>query len=254
MRITDKLFEQSMREITRDIYLDRLYGFLPASMLDWPGRLVSVLFVSGCNFRCPYCHNPELVKPQEEGGFFWSELEGFFNEREGWLDGVVITGGEPTLYPDLPELCRRLKGAGLGVKLDTNGSRPEALQRLLEEGLVDFVAMDVKTSWARYPMVVRRPFPVDELSERLKESVSLILKWGGEHEFRCTVVPDLVEEEDLWAIADSLRGGSKLVLQAFRSEKTLDPGWKGRKGYPPERLHFWAEKLSGILPVEVRGA
>lgn len=241
-----------MKSAVKDFFLERLYGFLPASMLDWPGRIASVFFISGCNFRCPYCHNPELVEPQE-GGFYWSELESFLREREGWLDGVVITGGEPTLYPGLLELCRRLKWAGLGVKIDTNGSRPEVLRDLLGEGLVDFVAMDVKTSLERYPQVVRRPFPHDFLAERIRESIGLILGWGGEHEFRCTVVPGLVGEEDLWRVADLLRGGRKLVLQAFRGEHTLDPDWRGRQGYPPDRLREWAKGLSSFLPVEVRG-
>jgi len=242
-----------VKETLRDFFLERLYGLLPASMLDWPGRISSVLFVSGCNFRCPYCHNPELVEPQEEGGFYWSELEAFLREREGWLDGVVITGGEPTLYQDLPELCRRLKKAGLGVKLDTNGSRPEVLRCLLEKGLVDFVAMDLKTSLERYPLVVRRPFPVDLLAKRISESIRLILEWGGEHEFRCTLAPGLVEEEDLKALAAIAQGGKKLVLQAFRGEKTLDPDWRGREGYPPEKLWEWARRLSSYVPVEVRG-
>lgn len=241
-----------MRMAQEEFFVERLYGLLPASMLDWPGRLAAVFFLSGCNFRCPYCHNPELVEPQGEEGFYWSELESFLAEREGWLDGVVITGGEPTLYRDLPELCRRLKRMGLGVKLDTNGSRPEVLRGLLEGGLVDFVALDVKTSWERYPLVVRRPVPLDEPAERVRESIRWVISWGGEHEFRCTVVPGVVEEEDLWALAETLRGGRKLVLQGFRSDNTLDPEWRGREGYPPERLHHWARELSRFLPVEVR--
>lgn len=225
-------------------------GLLPSSMLDWPGKICAVLFLGGCNFRCPYCHNPELL---ERGGgqdtISWDDLELFLCERAGWIDGVSITGGEPTVHDDLPELCARIKEIGLAVKIDSNGSRPQSLADLIARGLVDFVAMDVKTSLRKYPLVVRGP--VDPLL--IGESIDTIIGSGVEHEFRCTVVPGLVGLEDLESIAQRLCGAEALILQQFRSGKTLDPDFSGARGYADEILLAWAERLSHTLPTRVRG-
>ncbi|MEW6553015.1 MAG: anaerobic ribonucleoside-triphosphate reductase activating protein [Actinomycetota bacterium] len=229
---------------------ENMRGLLPSSMLDWPGKICAVLFLGGCNFCCPYCHNPELLA---EGGpaetIAWDDLAFFLRERSGWLDGVSITGGEPTIHDDLPLLCGRLKAMGMAVKIDSNGSRPRLLAEMLSDGLVDFVAMDLKASLARYPQVVRRP--VDP--GRIGESIRAIIASGVEHEFRCTVVPGLVGLEDLESLARRLEGAASLVLQQFRSERTLEPGYAGRKGYADEVLLDWSEKLSRTVPTRVRG-
>ena len=225
-------------------------ALLPTSMLDWPGKLCSVLFLAGCNFRCPYCHNPELIEAGEKAdNIAWDDLARYLKEKEGWIDGVSITGGEPTIHDDLPHLCERLRELGMAVKLDTNGSRPRLLAEVLSRGMVDFVAMDLKTSLERYADVVRRP--VDPL--RIGESIDTIISSGVEHEFRCTVVPGLVGREDLESLAERIGGARMLVLQQFRSDITLDPAYAGASGYPEDVMVEWAEVLSRRVATQVRG-
>lgn len=229
---------------------DGIRGILPSSMLDWPGKICTVVFLGGCNFRCPYCHNPELVEVSKQtGGLSLAELEGFLKERVGWIDGVSVTGGEPTLHTDLSAFCRDLKDLGMSVKLDTNGSRPRALEELLELGLLDYVALDVKTSFAKYPQVARRA--VD--TAKIEESIQLIVSSGIEHEFRCTVVPGLVDLADLRSMAERLTGARELALQQFRPKVTLDPEYGGVEPYPEELLLEWAEELSSLVKTRVRG-
>jgi pyruvate formate lyase activating enzyme len=219
-------------------------------MLDWPGKICSVLFLAGCNFRCPYCHNPELLEAGGRGeAIAWDDLAAYLTDRAAWIDGVSITGGEPTIHADLPLLCQRLRESGMLVKVDTNGSRPRLLERAISQGLVDFVAMDLKTSLRRYPQVVRRP--VDP--ESIKQSMGAIIDSGIEHEFRCTMVPGLVGLDDLESLAENAEGARVLVLQQFHSENALDPDYRGAKGYPEEILLEWADKLSSVIPTKVRG-
>jgi len=219
-------------------------------MLDWPGKICSVLFLAGCNFRCPYCHNPELAEAGEAAdNITWDDLAYYLNERSGWIDGVSITGGEPTIHADLPHLCERLRDLGMAVKLDTNGSRPRLLAEMLSRGLVDFVAMDLKTSLERYAEVVRRP--VDPSC--IGESIDAILDSGVEHEFRCTVVPGLVGREDLESLVERVAGARMFVLQQFRSEVTLDPAYANASGYPESTMVEWAEALSRRVSTQVRG-
>lgn len=225
-------------------------GLLPASMIDWPGRICSVLFLGGCNFRCPYCHNPELVEcASDEEVLEWSEIARFLGQRAGWIDGVSVTGGEPTIHADLPELLYRIREAGFAVKLDTNGSRPRALRALLEAGLVDHVAMDLKTSLEKYPSLVGRP--VDP--RRIAESVEIILSSGVKHEFRCTVVPEWVDFRDLLSLARLIGETGNLVLQQFRPHNTLDPMLTEVRPYPDRMLLRWAELLSETVPTSTRG-
>lgn len=219
-------------------------------MLDWPGKISAVLFLGSCNFRCPYCHNPDLVEGLWSGGCLeWEHVAGFLQEKAGWIDGVSITGGEPTIHGDLPDLCRSIKALGMEVKVDTNGSRPRMLRSLFEQGLVDFVAMDFKTSPEKYPALVGRPVS----TYAVLESADLIISWGGQHEFRCTVVPGWVDYMDLEGISRLLRGASRLVLQQFRPERTLDPDMQRVKPYPDAVLAEWSKRLSEYLPVQVRG-
>ena len=175
-------------------YLSNLRGFLPTSMLDWPGKICAVVFIGGCNFRCPYCHNPELVEAGDDADVLsWEDIRGYLEQRAGWIDGVSITGGEPTVHSDLHLLCERVRDLGMMVKLDTNGSRPGKLKELLAKEQVDFVAMDVKTSPQKYARVAGRR--IDE--KIIGESIDSILTSGIDHEFRCTVVPGLVNMADL---------------------------------------------------------
>ena len=231
-------------------FIENARGFLPSSMLDWPGKICTVLFLNGCNFRCPYCHNPDLVNGRKiPNEVSWSRLAFFLSQRRGWIDGVSISGGEPTLNSELSDLCRKIKGISMLVKVDTNGSRPRVIKELLNRGVVDHLSMDVKTSLARYPEVVMRPVDMDSIME----SIDTIICSGIEHEFRCTVVPGLVDYQDLESIASMLRGAEALMLQQFRPEKTLLPEYQTLKPYPDELIIEWADKLNAILPTRSRG-
>jgi len=191
--------------------------------LDYPGKTACVVFTAGCNFRCGYCHNPEFVLPEQlkelEDHFipdevFWSFLE----TRRGLLDGVAVSGGEPTLQRELPDFLRHIKQMGFSVKLDTNGALPEILRPMLEEKLVDYVPMDVKTSLLRYTELVGacvRP-------EAIQESIKLIRELAPDYEFRTTIVREHHDAATLEDMRELVRGARRYALQGFRSGKTLD--------------------------------
>jgi pyruvate formate lyase activating enzyme len=227
----------------------RLAGWIPATMLDWPGKVASTLFLSGCAFRCPFCHNPRLLAPVSEPAD-WRRFVEHVRAKRDWLDGVVVTGGEPTEDPDLPSLLSALAEEGAPVKLDTNGSRPDVLRFLLAEQLVTYVAMDVKTIPARYGEATRRP----DLTASVLESIELLVHSGVEHEFRTTVFPGTVALHELPDIAASLLGGRLYALQQFRPSDTLDPKAAGVVPYPRDSLKSAATRCSAFLPTIVRGA
>ncbi len=187
-------------------------GFQGTSLLDFPGRLASLVFFGGCNLTCPFCHNPALVlTPGDYPDLPADELLAELEQRRSFIDGVVISGGEPTLDPTLPDLLRAMKELGLAVKLDTNGLAPAMLERLFATGLVDYCALDLKTAPDRYGEL--HPGPVD--SEALGRSVGLLLAGGVDYELRTTCVPGLVEESDIRALGELVRGGKRWVLQQF---------------------------------------
>jgi pyruvate formate lyase activating enzyme len=197
----------------------RIGGFQRFSLIDFPGHISAIVFTLGCGFRCPYCHNPELVIPARAPAEISPEaVFRFLDTRAGQVDGVVITGGEPTLHPDLPDMLGKLKGKGLAVKLDTNGSNPGMLSFLLDRGLLDYVAMDVKAPLEHYARVVRAP--VD--TESIRESIGLVMHSGLNHEFRTTYVDSLLSIEEMLDIVPLLRGCARYVLQRFQPTKALD--------------------------------
>jgi len=219
-------------------------------MLDWEGRLATTVFVAGCNFSCPFCHNPELVAAAKHPATIpFSRLEEHFRTKAGWLDGVVVSGGEPTTYEALPQLLLWLKGLGVEVKLDTNGSRPEVLGRLIESGLVDCVAMDVKTAFERYGEVARRPVSV----EAIERSIELIVSSGLEHEFRTTMVPGYVDRDDAVAIAERLKGARRYALQQFNPKVVLDPAARLIEPYSRGYLEDASAACDSKVPTIIRG-
>ncbi len=221
-------------------------GFQKLSLLDYPAKVASVLFVRGCNFRCPFCYNTELVGGPPEKELPWKEILGYLKKRKEWLDGVVITGGEPTLYSGLPGYLRELKGMGLSVKLDTNGSNPDMLGELLREGLVDYVAMDVKAPLREEAYA--RAAGVKVRLEDVRRSLSLLLSSGVEYELRTTVVPTLLGEKDLLEIAEEIRGARRYYLQQFRRTSThVDERFSQIHPYPREFLEEVARRISGCF-------
>ncbi|MDY7080371.1 MAG: anaerobic ribonucleoside-triphosphate reductase activating protein [Chloroflexota bacterium] len=216
----------------------QLKGWTRTSLIDFPDHISTVLFTGGCNFRCPPCHNADLVlRPGELPNLPLEEVRAFLTRRAGLVDGVVITGGEPTLQNGLiPSLCRA-RERGLDVKLDTNGYRPDVLAVLLDERLVDYVAMDVKAPPGKYSLLAGR---TDLDVNRLERSITLLQDSGIPYELRTTVVPGLLDEDDVEEIARWVAGAGRYVLQQFRPLHTLDPALEAVTPYPVERLQAMA--------------
>lgn len=223
-------------------------GFLGSGMLDWPGRLAATVFLGGCNLRCPYCHNPELVGSRHAVLTTADVLEHVRRKRE-WLDGVVITGGEPTTDPALEALIRACRDERMPVKLDTNGTSPESLERLLEAGLLDFVALDVKCAPERYDRVTG----ATGVWEHVERSIRLVIESGVDHEFRTTCYPLAVDTADLPRIAAHLAGGRRYAIQQFRAQRTLDPGAATVRPHQSDALRRAALCCTVHLPTVVRG-
>ena len=186
-------------------------GLQKLTLLDYPGTLAAIVFAGGCNFRCPFCHNGTLVVGNE-GDIDIEELFSFLDSRKTKLSGVVISGGEPTLYPDLPDFIRRIRSLGYKVKLDTNGTNPEMIKALVGEGLVDYVAMDIKNSPEAYEKTAGAKVDI----EKIRESASFLLSGGVEYEFRTTIVRQLHTHEDMKKIGEWIKGAKRYFLQSYK--------------------------------------
>ncbi|MGC8874073.1 MAG: anaerobic ribonucleoside-triphosphate reductase activating protein [Chloroflexia bacterium] len=228
-----------------------LRGWVRTSLLDFPGRISTVLFTGGCNFRCPPCQNAGLVlHPETYPRIEEQDVRAFLERRKRRVEGVVLTGGEPTVQPDLLEFLRQMKEMDLAVKLDTNGYRPEVLESALEEGLVDYVALDVKAPPEKYALLAGRP---DLDLSRIERSIALLREGRVAYEFRTTVVPGLLDQHDVEAIAHWLGGASLYVLQPFRPHSTLDPTLQTLAPYPAEWFRAVAASIQPhVRRVEVR--
>jgi pyruvate formate lyase activating enzyme len=220
-------------------------------MLDWEGRLVTTVFLGGCNFHCSFCHNAELVTGAGQlPDVPWDIIEGVLTDKAGWIDGVCVSGGEPTLDGGLIELLRLIKQNGLETKLDTNGTRPDILSELIDESLVSAVAMDIKTTFDKYHLVSKAP----DTAERVRESIGLLVKAEAkgllEVEFRTTVVPTIVEREDVLQIAHYLRdaGAGRYTLQQFNPKTVMTPAAGKIKPLTTETLQGLVKEVSAVLP------
>lgn len=226
-----------------------IQGLQKMTLLDYPGKVACTVFLGGCDLRCPFCHNGELVEGEAPAALNDRELTAFLKKRQGLLDGVCVTGGEPLLRPELEGLLSQIKNLGFPVKLDTNGSHPDRLRRLTEAGLVDYVAMDIKNSLPRYPETAGVP-GLDTVPYR--ESAALLLEGNVDYEFRTTVVRELHDEDSFRAIGPWLRGARRYFLQAFVDRDTvLSPGL-----HPCSRpeMEAFAALLRPFIPqVELRG-
>ena len=228
----------------------RICGLNKTTLLDYPGKVAATVFLGGCNFRCPFCQNGSLVlAPQEEPEIQLEKLWTFLEKRRGILDGVCVTGGEPTLSPQLPELLEKIKELGYLVQLDTNGSNPEVVDELLKKRLVDYIAMDVKTSKEEYKKVAG----TESVNiEKICQSVEMIMDRAPDYEFRTTVVKELHGKEDFESMGEWLSGAKVCYLQAYRdSEGVIRPGFSS---YTKENLEEFADILRRTIPlVQIRG-
>ncbi len=197
-------------------------GFLKFSSVDDPGYLSCVIFTQGCNWRCPFCHNPELIPFKKKTNIFHEEVLEQIKERKNFLESVTVTGGEPTIQENLIEYCRELKNIGLRIKLDTNGSRFDIITILVKEKLIDFISIDIKTSPEKYFKAIGsdRGFAKNCILS-IEKTLDLLYNEKMEYEIRTTVVPGVVEPDDITIIGKWIGGNRKYILQRFRSIKTL---------------------------------
>jgi len=224
-------------------------GLQEFTLIDYPGKVACTIFTFGCNFRCKYCHNPELIFDNGTPEIPENQILKFLEERKSLLDGVCITGGEPTLHSDLPEFIFKIKKMGLLVKLDTNGTNSEMLKKLIEKKLIDYIAMDIKAPLEKYDKAIGTTVSKKEI----QESIDLIQKSGIDYEFRSTILPILHSEEDLIKIGKWLKDSKKFCLQNFVPSKTLERKFKKEKGFSPKKLQRFSELLKPYFEkVEIR--
>ncbi|MGB9742598.1 MAG: anaerobic ribonucleoside-triphosphate reductase activating protein [candidate division WOR-3 bacterium] len=231
----------------------RIVGFIPSSMIDWDGKITSVLFVAGCNFACPFCHNAPVADDDPAlPEIPFSEIRLNLENKLGWLDGVVVTGGEPLMHPEIFDLLAALKNLNLKIKLDTNGSFPYPLKRAIALKLVDAVAMDIKGPLNnRYATAVGRRLPS---LAHLKRSIRLLIKSGIEYEFRLTLVPGLINPEDITEIGSDLRGAKLAVLQQFVPENCRSPVYRRKTPYClKDAQRMQTELAKFVSVVRIRG-
>jgi pyruvate formate lyase activating enzyme len=227
-------------------------GLEKFSSRDFPGHISSTVFLGGCTFRCPYCHNAELVlRPESYPVLSMDLFLSYLDSRKGWLEGVCVTGGEPLLSEDLEDLVRVVKERGLLVKLDTNGSLPGRLEELVEEGLVDWIAMDIKAPLDRYSEVAGVSVRVEDI----EKSAAIVKGSGLTYMFRTTVVPGLLGREDIRRIGTWLEGADLYQLQQFVPHDTIDPAWLDVQPYSREEFVMLQEIARPFFKeVRVEGA
>lgn len=223
----------------------KIGGLQKVSLIDYPGLICAVVFLQGCNFKCPYCHNPELVNPQLfQPVLNENEVLKFLETRRGKLDAVTVTGGEPTIQSDLVPFIKKIKKMGFAVKLDTNGSQPQVIQALFNEKLLDFIAMDIKGPLEKYESIVSAPVE----SHKIKESIKSILKAGIPHEFRTTIVQSQLTPKDILKIATLISGSEKYILQKYIPIKILDENFLREKSFSDNELEKIKKRLEKIIP------
>ena len=226
-------------------------GFQKTSLIDFAPYTASTIFLAGCNFRCPFCHNPDLVLNFKDlKDIPEQEIIDYISKKKKWIDGVCITGGEPTIYSNLPDFISKFKSLGIKVKLDTNGSNPEMIEELLSKGLVDFIAMDIKSDIPNYEKLCNVPVII----QNIQRSVELIKNSDIDYEFRTTAVPNLVGKKEILSIGSWLKGSKKFAIQNFRASKPMiDNNLKDIHSYSKQELNEMKDLVKEFFEeVEVR--
>ena len=227
----------------------KIKGLQKLTLLDYPGRLAATVFLGGCNFRCPFCHNASLVVRGDDTEISEDELFAFLENRRGKLSGVCITGGEPTLHPSLPSFIQRIRALGYSVKLDTNGTNPDMLESLVRDGLIDYVAMDVKASIEGYGRVAGVPGLDTTAIER---SIDFLISGAVDYEFRTTVVRELHTAADLEALAQRIRGARAYFLQPFKDSGDIIED--GLSSYSTAEISTLLDVVKTYIPnAQIRG-
>lgn len=225
-------------------------GMQTLTLVDFPGCLAATIFTAGCNFRCHFCHNPELVFGSDAEHLSEKEVLDFLQKRKAFLDGICITGGEPTIHRDLDEFIKKIKKMNLKVKLDTNGTNYQMLKKLINEKLIDYVAMDIKAPWSKYEKVVNQRIDVG----KIKKSAALLLSNVVRYEFRSTILPSLHPKKDIIEMAGQIRGADKYYLQQFKPfDKMVNEEYKNSRPYKSAELKKIKDQIKKYVKVcEVR--
>jgi pyruvate formate lyase activating enzyme len=221
-------------------------GIQKSTLIDYPGRISAIVFLVGCNFRCPFCYSSELVLPEKIKNHPKTKIETFLNfleERKDLLEGIVVCGGEPTIHKDLPDFLKKIKSFGYSLKLDTNGSNPEMLENLIKENLIDYVAMDVKAPKEKYDKAAGVKVDI----KKIENSVDILKEGKIDFEFRTTVVPGILEKEDVFKIAQWISPAKKYYLQNFKDEKILNEKMEGVKPYSYDEMKEIKDKISPLF-------
>ena len=228
-----------------------LKGFLDVSFVDWDGKVCSVVFLSRCNFRCPFCHNVNLVLyPETLETIPFEIIEKNLKRQKDWIDGVCITGGEPTLNSTLPDLCLKIKKMGFLVKLDTNGTNPTMIKELVDSKLVDYIAMDIKAPLTLEKYSKATDVNTEKLLENVKKSIQILKESNIDYEFRTTVVPTLHKVDDVKQICQSLQGCKKYVLQEFDvgiGQEIINPELKSQS-FSEEEIQAFLNVAQTLIP------
>ena len=224
-------------------------GLQKMTLLDFPGRVACTVFLSGCDFRCPFCHNSELLDSSADVVMDDSELLSFLDKRRGLLDGVCFTGGEPLLRRELPELIKKIKEKGFAVKVDTNGNHPELLQQIISDGLVDYIAMDIKNCPEKYCSTIGlESFDISNINK----SIKMLIESDMEYEFRTTCVKEMHEESDFYKIGEWIKGAKHYFLQSFTDRDTV--AYEGLHAPDKSEMERFCSIMSGFLKdVQIRG-
>jgi len=219
-------------------------GFQKVSLIDYPGKICAIIFTQGCNFRCPYCHNPELINLSDSQNLInEEEILLFLRMRKGKLDAVVITGGEPTLQQDLIEFLRKIREMGYLIKLDTNGSYPELIEKIIKLKIVDYLTMDVKAPLEKYQEITNSKVNPDII----RKSIESIMKSGADYEFRTTLVKSQLNKEDIIEIGKLIKDSKLYVLQKFVPSKTLNPKFLNETTYSNEEFEYFKDILGNYV-------
>jgi pyruvate formate lyase activating enzyme len=225
-------------------------GFQKTSFIDYPGKICSLVFLGNCNFRCPYCHNPDLIRKAEVLPTIPEDdvLE-FIEKKAKWIDAICITGGEPSLDRSIVDLIIKIKKKGFLVKFDTNGTNPEILKEMIKRKLIDFVAMDIKNPLKKYEEITKTKTDI----KKIKQSIEIIKKSGIDYEFRTTILPKHHTEKEVLDIAKDLKSAKKFVLQNFKPGKCLDETYNKEKAFSHDELMKFKEIVKDYFKeVEVR--
>ncbi|MEW6088193.1 MAG: anaerobic ribonucleoside-triphosphate reductase activating protein [bacterium] len=219
----------------------KIKGFIETSFVDWDGKISSVIFLPGCNFRCVFCHNHALLFEHKKlPDIPWKEVKKKLLRHKGWVDGVCITGGEPLINRDLQGLVEAIKDLGFLVKLDTNGSFPDSLKIFINKKLIDYIAMDLKAPLdERYNLITQ----TDVDLSKIHESINLLLTGSVDYEFRMTLVPGYIEKEGLTSIAEEIKGAKKFILQNFNPKEALNSSLRTVKPYTDTEMNGFKKAI-----------